>query len=135
MNMQQSSGASPVDMAGVEPWIIGVAAGGGLLLLICLLVCIVCIVRRRRKYHSDRDESLDEPPAANLRPITSTYASPQPMQVVEYDMVPPETDLIDRAKSHSYTTLAPEAAPATAATEIKYDLNIPDDRYSAAPKY
>lgn len=132
MNVDQSNGASPADVAGVEPWIIGVAVGGGLLLLFCLLVCIVCIVRRRRKYHSDRDEPLDdEPPAAKLRPITSTYASPQAMQVVEYDMVPPETDLIDRARSHSYTTLAPE----TGATEIKYDQNIPDDRYSAAPKY
>lgn len=78
---------------------------------------------------------MDEPPAANLRPITSTYASPQPMQVVEYDMVPPETDVIDRAKSHSYTMLGPEGEQATHATEIKYDQSIPDDRYSVAPKY
>lgn len=140
---EQQSGmgmSNPTGDIGVEPWIIGVAVGGGLLLLICLVLCLVCVVRRRRSaYHSDRDESIDEPPAAaQLRP-TSTYASPTPLTVVEYDMVPPETADIDAAiertkNSHSYTMLSPEKA--TAETPISYDQSIPtDDRFSMAPKY
>jgi hypothetical protein len=142
MGQQSNVGTSnPSSDIGVEPWIIGVAAGGGLLLLICCVVCLVCVARRRRSaYHSDREE----PPgaaadAAQMRPI-STYASPTALAVVEYDMVPPETAeidaAIDRSKSHSYTMLGPEHGAATADTPIVYDQTLAsDDRFSMAPKY
>lgn len=145
------STAAPAGLVGgVEPWVIGVAAGGGVLVLICVVLAIVCLVRKKRSaFHSDRDDNQ----AIGLR--TSTYASPAIANNGEYnaaplitgtalyDQVPPEESQIATAVAATTAAYTNEGLMREQQTQIVYDASMPltaganvaGNRFSVAPKF